>query len=425
VRSLVFLALAACATDGTSGSAPTVESSNPPFAPLSGGTRITLTGTGFLADGAAPNRVVIGGREAPQSGAIDDQTLEIEVPPGDQPGPADIIVFNRNGQIKATGVFHYSTQPEVASVTPANVVFTSTSTNMTVSGSGFKDENAGHVNVLVDGMPAIDVVVLSDTELTFTALPGQVLTRPTIEVVNDRGAANRPRAFRYTPGPRGGLLLFPDFQPNIFAIFFDPVDSSSVTIQRNDPNAQLTRWRSVFVDADSEFWTLDQQRRLGRLDMKTQQVVEPAQTNVEFPALVRKDSEIFVLSRSPTTGQRTFGVFDPVLGSFSQIGTSVIANGSNGIAIDGTGKAFVTQRTNGPNGETATLSVLDLSTGTLSGTKTLTGTPNLHITEMRFFGPQLFATTRDGQLVLINTVTGGTSVVKNFGIHIPAMEVFQ
>src|SRR5687768_12560527 len=76
----------------------------PDHGSLVGGTRIVISGQGFVRAGAAPNRVLIGNREAPLAAAIDDNTLEVVTPPGDTAGDAPITVFNQNGQGKVMGI---------------------------------------------------------------------------------------------------------------------------------------------------------------------------------------------------------------------------------------------------------------------------------------------------------------------------------
>src|SRR4051812_24035099 len=128
VRSLALGLLAvttvtACGSDSLSGGV-TITESTPAFGSLVGGSRIVLTGTGFTLGGAAPDRVLIGGRESVVAGAVDDEHLEVEVPPGDAPGDAEIVVFNHRGQGSAKGIFHYSAAPTVASVTPSDILYT-------------------------------------------------------------------------------------------------------------------------------------------------------------------------------------------------------------------------------------------------------------------------------------------------------------
>ena len=108
VRLLIGVAfVAGCGGDAGSVS-PAVDSISPNFGPLSGGSHVTITGSGFLVGGAPPNHVVFGDVEAPLAAADTDTTLEVTVPPGEKSGDVPIIVFNRNGEVTVMGQFHYS-----------------------------------------------------------------------------------------------------------------------------------------------------------------------------------------------------------------------------------------------------------------------------------------------------------------------------
>src|SRR4051794_4287255 len=98
---LVAAVLAACS--GSSGNEdPTIDTVSPAFGPLAGGTRVVITGSGFLRDGATPDRVLFGANESPQAGVVDDFTLEATVPATTTAGDVAITVFNRNGNVMVT-----------------------------------------------------------------------------------------------------------------------------------------------------------------------------------------------------------------------------------------------------------------------------------------------------------------------------------
>jgi hypothetical protein len=200
---LVLALLAACGSNPVV-RALRVEQAMPDYGPLGGGTVIALHGTGF----ATTARVLLGGREAPLVRALDDTRLELVIPPGEQPGDVDVVVFGDAGSVAARGIFRYSIPPSITAISPFDVVGASTDTVITVTGAGFADEGAGDNYVLVDGQPIAKSVVTSDTTMTFVAPAGRVFARPAIEIINQRGRTVAPRAYRYTPGPRPGLLLF-------------------------------------------------------------------------------------------------------------------------------------------------------------------------------------------------------------------------
>lgn len=416
MRRLAFvLAIAAC-NSGGGGDGPAIDSSEPNFGPLAGGTRIVLTGSGFFVGGAPPNRVLIGGHEAPLASAIDDSTLEVTVPPGEMAGPADVVVINHNGIGKSSTAFHYSAAPTVTSVTPADVLHTGASTRMTITGTGFRDEDAGFVQVLLDGAPAVDVEVLSDTEITFTAFAGPPLSRPTLSVVNTRGEGVKSRAFRFVPSTRGGLLLFGRNGNDPFLVFFDPVDQSVITVPHINPDA--VTFRSVVIDPEGDFAAFQQDGTYGKIDFRTQTVPRGMQVNDSFPAIINASGTLLGVARNGSQ----FGKFDPSTGKFTPIGTATLpANGSRGIAADASGTVVLAT--------SAGISTIDPTTGTL-GTNHVFA-PVLHIRDLRFLGTTLFglarstANTNNTDLVTINPNTGASAVVKGFNGRIVSLEVFQ
>lgn len=407
--ALVLAVLAGC--DGSSTDPPRIASATPSYGPLVGGTRITLTGTGFASGGAAPNRVLVAGREAPLVATVDDTTLEVVIPAGEQPGEAELVVWNGHGNGVATGIFRYSTPPTITSIAPSTVLFTSRSTLVTVTGSGFLDEGAGDVIVVVDGQLATDVEVTSDTALTFTAPPGRPLMQPDLELVDGRGRATQPRAFRYIPSARGGLLLFPS--SGAFAVFFDPIDHSTVTIPRV---AFAIRFTAVVRDERGDYWGVDRSRRFGRIDMTTQTLEAPILTQGGFPTMIRVGDAYVALERDSLR----FGRFDPRTGSFTGIGAAELpCCGSFGLASDGT--IYFTAR----QGAAVSINTIDLTTGAVGTPVTITAPAGFHVEEMRFFDGTLYASSRNGTLVTIDPITGATAVLPvNLG-RFSAMEVFE
>ena len=400
----LLLVLAAC---GSAADGIRIDAVEPAYGPLAGGTRIVITGDRF-ADGAGPTRVLIGGREAPLANAIDDATLEVVIPPGEQPGDAELVVFNMHGTAVSSSVFHYATTPTIASVTPADVLYNTPSTTITVTGSGFLDDGAGDPMVLVGGLPAQGITVTSDSELTFVVGAGRALDRPRVEVVNARGVAAKDRGFRYRPSMRSGLLLFTQ-NVQQFAVFFDPVDKSTVTIPRVGPFVQMS---SIVVDESGEYWGTDRSSsNLGRLDLGTQRFEQAIPIGARVPAMARVDGMQYGFDRS-TLRFRRFNL-DGVL---ELLGTATApCCGSYGMAYDGQTLYFASR-----NG----IATIDRETGVLGTVVPLTGVPGVHVGDMRFFGGKLYAANRDGAIVEIDPVTGvATTVISTFRAN--AMEVFE
>ena len=414
MRSLVpgfLIVLAACGREPTT---LQIERAIPAYAPVVGGTTIRITGAGFAADEAGPNRVMIASREAPLARTVDDATLEIVLPPADQPGDAEVVVLNRHGNARATGILRYSAAPAIDAVAPTDVVFSSTSTVVTLTGSGFFDEDAGTASVVVDGQLASDVVVTSDTSLTFIAPPGVALVWPDLELINQRGTATAQRGFRYTPSDREGLLLF-SVSSSQFALFYDPTDHSTIPIPR--VSGSSARFTAVVRDDRGDYWGADRSRRFGRIDMRTQRLANPSALQGWLPAVTRVGDEYLGVNRNVLR----FGRLDPTTGAFTTIGDEAIpCCGSYGLASDGTTLYFTAPSTTAP-----TITPIDPVTGIAGTPVPIIASAGFHVEDMRFFHGTLYVTSRDGTLVTLDPLTGVvTPLPVNLG-RANAIEVFE
>jgi hypothetical protein len=402
LAGFVLIVLAACGDP----SAPKITSVTPDYGPVVGGSVIVVAGAGIGED----VRVLVGGREAPLAHARDDGTIEVVIPPGD----AELVVLGSLGSATAAHLFHYSTPPGIDAVSPANVVFSSSSTTVAVTGHGFLDEGAGDVSVLVDGIPGTDVVVTSDTQLTFTAPPGAALSRPDLQVIDQRGSATRSRSFRYAAGARGGLLLFLRYG-SWFAAFYDPVDHSTVLIPRRGSAAET--FTTVVRDERGDYWGFDRSRLFGRIDMRTQGLEAPVSSAALIPTMVRTGTGDSYMALERIS--RRFGTFDGGTGVFTPIGTANLrCCGSYGIATDGA-TLWLTSGS-APN---ITLATIDPVTGDLGTSVTVTGPPGMHLEELRWFGGVLYATSSNQTLLAVDPVTGVTTVVTDIPGRANAMEV--
>jgi hypothetical protein len=294
------------------------------------------------------------------------------------------------------------------------VPFDSPATRVTIDGTGFSDDGAGEVAVLVDGIPAADVTVASDTRLAFTAPAGPAFVRPTLEIVNLRGSARKTRAFRYAP-PSGGLLLFSRFGA-AFATFYDPVSQTSFAIPRlPGSTSQLT---TVVADERGDLWGVERSRRIGRIDFRTQTLADPVPIQALFPALVRTGTQWFGLERL----QRRFGRFDPVTGTFAPVGTQFLpCCGSYGIAFDGAQLWFTSRST--PAG--IDLTPISATTGEPGTPVSIVDGAQLHLEELRYYRGAFYATASDETLRAIDPATGLTTVLPVAPGRCNAMEVVE
>jgi IPT/TIG domain len=406
MKRAVILVLAACSSTPAQ---IRIDGAEPDHGPLAGGTRIVISGDRFIDGEAGPSRVLVGGRQAELASALDDETLELVLPPGERPGEVELVVFNNNGVASSLTAFHYADLPAITAVTPAEVLFDAPATTVTLTGSGFLDDSAGETTVFLDDVPAENVVVASDTELTFTAPAGRPLLRPRLDVANARGTATKARAFRYRPSMRPGLLLFPR-SSNTFALFFEPVAGTLTPVPRVGPFFTMS---TVIVDADGEYRAFDPHAQLyGRLDLSTQRFEQTVPVPIHASAMARVDGVQFAIDRNT----QQFGKFGAD-GAFTRIGTATYpCCGSNGLAYDGT-TLYFTYR----SGIDKFINTLDRATGAVGTPVKLVGNASLHVEEMRFFGGKLYATSRDSTLVEIDPASGIVSVIASIP-RVNAME---
>jgi hypothetical protein len=399
-------ALAGCSDPVT----PAIVAATPGYGPLKGGTRIELAVDGLPTD--APLRVFVGDRAAPLAFALDAATLEIVIPPGDRPGDADILVVAGPVTATASGIFRYSEPPAVDAITPATVLATSTTTEVTVTGRGFLAEGAGDVALLVDGVPVTDVRVESDTTLVFTAPPGRALANAAIRVVDERGVADRERAYRYIPSEQPGLLLF-SIIGSSFATYYDPVAGTTVDIPRV---GTWQRFTAVTRDERGDYWAVDRGGRFGRLDLHAQDLIAPVQTGLAFPALARIGGAYVGINRFSLR----IGTLDPATGGFTQLGTAALqCCGAFGIATDGEVVVLAANVDGVPS-----IRTLDPTTGELGTPIPIAAWPGFQLEDLRFFAGTLYAVSRDWTIATIDPATGIATSLASFGRY-SAMEVYD
>jgi hypothetical protein len=405
--------LAACGGEITL--SVSIDSVEPAFGPLSGGSRVVITGSGFLVGGAPPNRVIFGDREAPLAAAVDDRTLEVVIPPGAEPGEVNLIVFNDNGHTSASGKFRYSSPPSISGVTPDVLRYDEGGTVM-ITGSGFQSEEAGVTMVRIDGERAIDVEVVSDTQINFVAPPGRILTRANVVVENRRGLGEL-RGYQYGPGPQGGLLMFPVNSAQVFALFFDPLTLQVQQIPRLDQvNPAGRGWRAVFRNTANQYVGVDRaDGTLYRIDLVDQTLTKLTTVgSAKYPDVIRIGTTYYAVE-----ARTRFGSLDISNGALAQIGSGNVTGISGfALAADSGGILYLTQT----EPQVDTIRTINRTTGALGTPQTLS--PRAHVSAARFLGSTLYAFNRSGSsLITINPTNGATdAVVLNLGLSIGAME---
>lgn len=182
-------------TGGTA-TPPTVTSVSPNTGTTSGGTTVTISGSGFVS-GAT---VSFGGTASPTVSVTNSSSITA-ASPAHAEGTVSVVVTNPDG-LSGTlaNSFAYVASippPHVNSVTPSSGP-TSGGTSITISGTGFMTG----ASVLVGGTQATGVSVPSSTTITATT-PAHLAGAADVSVVNDDDQMGTlPSAFSYlAPAP--------------------------------------------------------------------------------------------------------------------------------------------------------------------------------------------------------------------------------
>ncbi|RLP86833.1 LPXTG cell wall anchor domain-containing protein [Micromonospora sp. CV4] len=169
--------------------APTITSVVPDEGPTTGGTTVTITGTGL---GAATG---VNFGDTPGTNVVVDPSgtsLTVVTPPG-APGTVDVTVLIPGANATAPDAFTYqAAPPSSATITPDEGPQSGGQT-VTITGSGFVP---GGTTVTFDGAPATNVVVAPNgTSLTAVTPPGAV--GPASVAVTTPGGTAAPLAYTY------------------------------------------------------------------------------------------------------------------------------------------------------------------------------------------------------------------------------------
>jgi hypothetical protein len=170
--------------------APTVTAMTPDVGPASGGTSVTLTGTGFRSE----MQVTFGGLLATDV-VVGSSTSLTALTPAHVAGDVDVSVSTPGGSDTIADGFTYVVAPTLDRVSPDSGP-TAGGTSVTLSGSGFR---AG-IQVELGGQPATDVVVVSGTELTATT-PAHADGSVDVVVSTPGGTATLVQGFTYEDAP--------------------------------------------------------------------------------------------------------------------------------------------------------------------------------------------------------------------------------
>lgn len=173
---------------------PAITSVSPSSASVTGGTPITILGSGFAANAT----VSIGPVVATNVKVVDANTITAVTPVvgvSEETGlPFDVVVTNPDGtSATLPRAFNFTVPPLSATQVDPDGAPTAGGVTVTIFGSGFT--TAIRTDVTFGGVPATDVHVLSSTQMTVTA-PAHAAG--TVDVVVTAGSTvTIPKGFTY------------------------------------------------------------------------------------------------------------------------------------------------------------------------------------------------------------------------------------
>ncbi|GAB3799138.1 hypothetical protein GCM10028798_12080 [Humibacter antri] len=169
---------------------PVVTSLAPTSGPQTGGTAVTITGTGFTdATG-----VTFGGDAGTAFSHTGDTSITVTTP-AHAPGAVGVVVQSPNGD-SAPGTFTYAPVTTIAGVSPATGPEAG-GTAVTITGQCF----TGATQVLFGSTPATGFTVDSDTQITATAPAGTGVVDVVVVGAGACGTGTDPGGYTYEPAP--------------------------------------------------------------------------------------------------------------------------------------------------------------------------------------------------------------------------------
>jgi hypothetical protein len=216
---------------------PTISSVAPDAGPTTGGTSVTITGTGF----AGASAVVFTSTAATSFTVVSPTEITAVSPPMATPVTTHIRVTTNGGESTAGGAaneFTYSNAPSVTSISPDTP--TGASTTVTITGVNF----TGASSVNFGSAPATSFTVVSSTEITAIAPSGTGAVDVTVTSASGTSATWGGDLFGYGPptvtsvAPSTGTTLGGDnvvvsgtgFVQGGSSVSFGTVAATSVTV---------------------------------------------------------------------------------------------------------------------------------------------------------------------------------------------------
>lgn len=220
---------------------PTASNIEPNWGPVSGGTKVTITGEDFRdkMEGFENGKltVVFGDKEITDVKFNRYDSITVTAPSAPKPGPVQIKVKNPDGTLTAGNIiFNYISKPKIKDMDPKKLFTNDTNTVVTIKGEMFQqgarvligakledakstdtdkylygvDNNGKNIEkIIVGGIEAATVEVISDTEIKVTFKDATELDSTNIIIVNpDRGISDPYNDFKYEiPLPDKPMVL--------------------------------------------------------------------------------------------------------------------------------------------------------------------------------------------------------------------------
>ncbi|MDH3296582.1 MAG: IPT/TIG domain-containing protein [Acidimicrobiia bacterium] len=158
---------------------PTVTRVSPTSGPLTAGQVVTITGTGFSTV-AATGAVKFGAVASASYAVIDDKQIVAVVPAASAGGQVLVEVTNTNGA-NTTGAKYDYKAPSITKITPGWAK-NDASSMVTITGTGFL--GTVKADIKFGTAEALDVWVISDTQIVVKTPVDDQVSSPTIDVPN-------------------------------------------------------------------------------------------------------------------------------------------------------------------------------------------------------------------------------------------------
>ncbi len=342
---------------------PTITALSPARGGADGGAMITITGSGFSGD----VQVVVDGIAATTATVSSPSEIVFELPPGTEGHIVDVAVSTDHGFGVAEDAFTYNPRPVVLDISP-KVGRAAGGTNVTITGRGFQDLDAGVPTITIGGAPATNVQIVNDTTVTATtapAAPNSVAFTPLeISLRNANGERVIPEVFTLTAQ---GLLATTRQQ----VYWINPTTKAFVQISQLpraigacalSPNGQLFARSRAPGTGQHELVTFDP---FARTVTSVGTLLE-AGINHSMGSMVFVGNGLFGIDGSSNPTKKLFSI-DQTTGALTAIGAPLNLGRHASIAAKDGGTVFHVFTTN------ATLNSISTTTGAIVGGPALTG----------------------------------------------------